>query len=136
MSRENVEIVRRIYEAGERRDGETVLSLYDPDIDWDMSRHPYAEMFGGGVASRGRDQLREWFRQWYEAFDNFQHVLEELIDVGDRVVSVGTDRALGRASGIEVERHIAGVWTLRDGLVTRVVWFDSVEDALAAAAED
>ena len=47
MSRENVELVRRVYEAAARRDSETVYDLYDPDVEWDMTRHPYGEMFEG-----------------------------------------------------------------------------------------
>jgi ketosteroid isomerase-like protein len=35
MSQENVEIVRRVYDAVARRDAETVLSLYDPDVELD-----------------------------------------------------------------------------------------------------
>jgi ketosteroid isomerase-like protein len=38
MSRENVEVVRRLYEAFSRRDNESPFSVYDPDIEWDMSR--------------------------------------------------------------------------------------------------
>lgn len=40
MSRENVEVVRRIYEAGARREGAAVLSLYDEDVEWDNSGSP------------------------------------------------------------------------------------------------
>ena len=37
MSEENVEVVRALYEAFVRR-GESPFSVYDPDIEWDMSR--------------------------------------------------------------------------------------------------
>jgi ketosteroid isomerase-like protein len=40
MSQENVEIVRRLYEAVAGGDSETVLALYDPDIEVDASRTP------------------------------------------------------------------------------------------------
>ena len=60
--------------------------------------------------------------------------LEELIDVGDSVVSVVNTRARGRASGVEVEwTHNAGVWTIREGKVVRVAWFAAREEALEAA---
>jgi ketosteroid isomerase-like protein len=32
MSRENVEIVWRVFEASARRDADAVLALYDPDV--------------------------------------------------------------------------------------------------------
>src|SRR5512132_2193102 len=38
MSPENMEIVRRAYDAAARRDTATVRTLYDPEIEWDMRR--------------------------------------------------------------------------------------------------
>ena len=35
MSQENVEVVRRVWEAVERRDNQAVFALYDPAIVWD-----------------------------------------------------------------------------------------------------
>ena len=129
MSQENVEIVRRVYEASARRDTETVLSLYASDIEWDMRRNPYGELFETDVRI-GHAELRAWFREWYAAFEDFEHECDELIDAGDHVVTVGTDRCRGRESGVQVERTLAGVWTLRNGKVVRVVWFASKEQAL------
>lgn len=133
MSRENVEIVRRVYEAAARRDSTTVLSLYDPDVEWDMSHHPYGEMFEPGGSRLGHEGLRAWFHEWYEAFEGFEHECQELIDAGEQVVSVGIDRAHGRESGVAVERHIAGLWTIREGRIVRVAWFPTREEALQAA---
>jgi hypothetical protein len=38
-------------------------------------------------------------------------------------------------SGIEVDYRPAGIWTIHDGQVVRVVWFASREEAVAALAE-
>jgi ketosteroid isomerase-like protein len=133
MSEENVDIVRGVYEAAAQRDTEAVLSLYDPDVEWDTSHHPMAEISSGFGIRRGHEGLRSWFRDWYEAFEDFEHELQELIDTGEHVVSVGIDRGRGRGSGLVIHRQIAGVWTIRDGKVKRVVWFVSRDEALAAA---
>lgn len=82
---------------------------------------------------RGHEGLRAWFRAWYEAFENFEHECQELIDAGDHVVSVGMDRGRGRESGVHVEQLVAAAWTVRDGKVVRVVWLPSREEALEAA---
>ena len=127
-----MEIVRRIYEAS--GDAETVLALYDPDIEWDMTRHPMSQMLQQKALVHGHAELRGWFHEWYAEFEDFEHHLVELIDAGDdHVVSIGTDTGRGRASGVEVNRRIAGVWRLRSGKVTQVVWFDRPEQALEAA---
>ena len=66
MSQENVELVRGIYDAVARRDSESVLALYDPEVEWDMSRGAWRELdeagrsiaatrdFEAGSASSGR----------------------------------------------------------------------------------
>ena len=131
MSEENVEIVRRIYEAGARRDSPTSLALYDPDVVWDVSKLGVAD-FGEGIF-RGREGLRRWFRHWYAAWEQARNDLEELIDAGEHVISVHTQRVQGRTSGIGVEVQQYGVWTIRAGKVTRVVWFTTRPEALEAA---
>ena len=37
MSQENVEIVRRMLAASDRRDGAAVFAGYDPEIEWEVS---------------------------------------------------------------------------------------------------
>jgi ketosteroid isomerase-like protein len=134
MSHENTEIVRRVYEAAARRDAATVLALYDPDIELDASQLGVAGLAGGNEAVyRGHDGLRRFFRGWHEAWTSIEYDFEELVDAGDEhVIAVVTRHARGRASGAEVERPFALVWTLRRGKVARVVWFLSRAEALEA----
>jgi ketosteroid isomerase-like protein len=119
MSKENVEIVRRVYEAAARRDAVTVLALYDREVELGPSRLG----IGGsavGIAGvyHGHEGLRSFFREWHEAWEHIEYDFEELIDgEGEHVISVVTRRARGRASGAEVERPFALVWTLRNGKV-------------------
>jgi ketosteroid isomerase-like protein len=133
MSRENVEIVRQVFDAEARRDASTVLALYDPEVQFDTSRGT----FGGVVGRRlyhGHEGLRRWFRDWYEAWEHVQEDVEELIDAGDEVVSVVTIRGRGRASRLELQlAHQPAVWTIRHGRIVRVAWFQTREEALEAA---
>ena len=136
MSQENLEVVRRVFEAEARGDIETLLALYDPDIEWDNSRSPVGDFAGTvGRVFRGRDGVQRAFREWYEAWEKVDSEVEELIDAGgEHVVSVFTYRARGRTSGAEVEfAHMAGIWTIRNGKVARVAWLPTREDALEAA---
>jgi ketosteroid isomerase-like protein len=134
MSQENVEIVRRVYEAAVRRDAATVLALYDPDVQWDGSRSRWSEVLPGNSVWRGHAEMRESFRAYYEAWDDLEDTVEELIDAGNHVISVTNTRARGRSSGTEVEwKGQAGVWTIREGRVTQVTWFPTRDEALEAA---
>jgi ketosteroid isomerase-like protein len=133
MSSENVEVVKRIFEAAARRDAAGVLAAYDQDVEVDFSGAPQAGMIGARVY-RGHEGLRRWFREWHDAWADVHDEVEEVIDAGEHVVSVVNQHARGRASGVEVEqKHVAGVWTLRDGKVIRVVWFSSRAQAIEAA---
>jgi ketosteroid isomerase-like protein len=132
MSEENVEVVRRLYEAAGRRDTATVYSLYDPDIEWDASRTERGTVTGRVV--HGHEGLQKWLREWYGAWEDIHDDLEELIEASEHeVISVMTQRGRGRASGAEVEDRLATVWTIRDEKIIRAVWFPSREEALEAA---
>ena len=132
MSQENVEIVRQVYAAAARRDPASVLAAYDPDVEWDVSRSPMARLVGGGVY-RGHEGLRSFFAAYHEAWENIDYAYEELIDAGDRVISIDAERGLGRASGVEVELTQYAVWTIHEGKIVRVVWFPTRAEALQAA---
>jgi ketosteroid isomerase-like protein len=133
MSQENVEIVRRLWDAASRRDVEAVLALYDPEVEFDVSRHPLTSLIGGRRVYRGHEGLRSFFRERSEALENVEDVYEELIDAGDHVVAVARIRGRGRGSGVEVELpHGAAVLTIREGKVVRVVFLPTRDEALEA----
>ena len=129
MSQENVEIVRRVYEAVARGKAETVHALYDPEVQWD---HSARKRGSGHGLYRGHEGIRRWFRAWNEAWVESDFRLEELIEAGDDVVAVVSRRGRGRVSGVEVQSPGAVLWTIRDGKVARVVLFPTRDEALEA----
>jgi ketosteroid isomerase-like protein len=128
MSAQNVEIVRRAYEAFNGDDPEAAIALLDPDVEWTLPAHfPDAETW------RGRDRVVEGLRSMATSFDSLNLEVHELIDAGDRVVALV--HIQGRAavtgldlSGMGVDGHI---WTLRDGRVVAVRMYGGTGDALA-----
>ena len=113
MSEENLEIVREVYEAAARRDTATIFTLYDPEVELDASALGVDGR--GGDIFRGHEGLRSLFGEWHESWGEIEYDYEELIDAGDRVISVVTRHARGRASGVEVEQPFALLWTIREG---------------------
>jgi ketosteroid isomerase-like protein len=131
VSKENLEVVRRLYDAVGRHDEATVLALYDPEVEFDSSRHPFASLIGGRRVFRGHEGVRSFFRERSEALGNVEDAYEELIDAGDNVVLIGSVRGRGRASGIDVELgRVAGVFAIREARIVRVVWLPTREEAL------
>ena len=133
MSRENLEVVRRIYEAVASRDRARILTLYDEGVEIDFAPGTLADHIGGTVWT-GHEGLRSFDRELREAFEDFETTYEELIDAGEFVVSVSRYRARGRASGVEVDGPLQfGVWSIRRGKVTRAAWYSTRTEALEAA---
>ena len=131
MSEENVELVRRVYEAIDRGDPTAVLALYDPDVVWDFTRSPFRNVFNRQTYV-GRQGLRDFTRERFEDWETMEDDLLDLIDVGDHVVSVVTTKGRGKASGAEVGKTHAGIWTIRQGMITGVEWM-SREEAFEVA---
>jgi ketosteroid isomerase-like protein len=128
VSRQNVEVVLDVFRALRERDNEGMFANYATDIEWDLSR--YSGGWTGEPLFRGHDGVREFWRQWFDAFTCYEaHALDPLA-VGDRVLVTVVERAEGKQSGVPVERVHGQVWTLRDGLVVRIQVLDSRAEAL------
>jgi ketosteroid isomerase-like protein len=131
MSRENVEVVRGIYEAVTQRDGATPFEAYAEDIVWDISNSGRADLMMKRVY-HGHEGVRQAWRESVSVFGEVDLEVDELIDAGDRVLAVVHDRVVGRASGAPVEAIHFAVWDLANGKVTRLRVFDDRQQALEA----
>ena len=132
MSQENVEVVRRIYEAYNRGDIEGMLALADPP--------PEFEFVPSGVlipdlsrVQRGPEGLRRLAEVFSGEFDALQMEIQELIDAGDQVYSSFTLQGRGKQSGVETTFDGWLVWTVRDGRIARLLGFTDRDPALEAA---
>lgn len=131
-----MEIVRALYDAVARRDSEAVLAIYHPDVEWDhRNNRELVGLMGGELVYHGHEGVRRWSRDFYEAWENVEAELVDLIEAdGDKVVVVLNYRGRGRVSGLEVGfTSMAGVLTIRDRRVVRAEWFRELAPALEAA---
>ena len=74
MSQENVEIVRRMYQAYLQGDADGALAYFDPQVEADNSRR-----VGGGIG-HGREELRGIVAEYAGAFEEFREEIEEMRD--------------------------------------------------------
>jgi ketosteroid isomerase-like protein len=129
MSREDVEIVRRILDAMNRRDVEAVIESATEDVvmDWSNSRGLLS-----GVR-QGRDQVKAAFEEFLEPWESLRWEPEELIELGDdRVLTVSTLEMRGRESGVKVNATGASIWTIRNGKAAGITLYQSKTEALEA----
>jgi ketosteroid isomerase-like protein len=131
MPQKNVEIVRGVYEALNRRDGETPFEVYAEDIVWMSS--PSRAGVGIDPVYRGHDGVRRFWRDGLSVFGDIQLEVEDLLEAGDQVLAVVREREVGRASGVPVENTHFALWTLSEGKITRMQIIDERRQAFAAA---
>jgi ketosteroid isomerase-like protein len=132
MSQENVELVRRIFEAVNRGDFEGALAL--------ANAPPEFEFVPSGVlipdlsdVQRGPEGLRRVLEGFFAAFDDIHLEVHELIDAGDRVFGSYTIRGRGTHSGAKTSWDVWNVWIVRDSRVVRWQGFTDRDAALEAA---
>ena len=127
MSRENVEIVRRGWEAYEGGDLSGVIALLSPDmVTYVAPPFPVAGTYGG---PEGFLQLTI---DWAEGFDDLVITGEEFIEAGEQVVVRSLHKSRGASSGVPVETDLWYVFTIGAGKVARVDIFNERSEALEA----
>ena len=127
MSQENVEIVRRVYEAFSSRNFDAIAELGHPDVEW----RPYLSDLGGEPV-RGIAAVQGYLESLAADWDELQVEAEEFREVGNNVLVFVRTWARGRESGAQTEIHAAHVVTLRDGKVWRHRTYIDRNEALEA----
>jgi ketosteroid isomerase-like protein len=127
MSEEDVDVVRRTWEAADRRDTDALFALYDPAIVWQSHYGPISGSY------HGHDGVRQFFREWTDALETFHARAEEFIDADHCVVVDVRVWARGKGSGVEAEMPQGQLFRVRNGLVTHIELFETKERALEAA---
>ena len=126
MSQQNMEIVRRFNEAGDRNDLPAILELLDPGFEWwDRTDDPGATVHRGHEGFvRHLAELEADVELWVE--------VKELIDAGEYVVAPARVHGHGRTSGAPFEEHEVHVFRLRDGKILELREYRDKAEALEA----
>jgi ketosteroid isomerase-like protein len=138
MSRENVELVRRLQptpdtdlvalfrsEAGAAR----LLELLGPSV------HEDIVVEGAGIQAGervGLEGLKAGWVDWLEPWETYRSEIADVIDAGDDVVVLVRDYGRRRGMTAEVEILGAVVWSVRNGKIARATFYSKREDALEA----
>jgi ketosteroid isomerase-like protein len=131
MSQENVEIVKRAWDAFNRGDPDAWVDEYAAD-DIDFRAAEGARDDHGPI--KGKDAMRAFVQDWQDTFDEFKGEPVELIDAGeDRVIGVIRISGRARLSGVETDLTYAELWTFRDGKIARGRQYWTRDEALEAA---
>jgi len=147
MSQENVELVRRAFDALERafdaywKEPRPIAAAIEAD-DWPEWREAFAFIDPGivwqtvllGNTFRGhREAARAWddFLRWAA---DYRPVVEEVEDLGgDQVFAVVGLHGQSKESGGRMDARFYDVFTVRDGLIVRLEEYATRAEALEAA---
>ena len=119
--------MRRWSESWSRQDVVGLSACFNEEIEVDFSN---AEGPFRGIYKGSADVIR-FCRSAWEAWDEITIAPEILIECGDECLVTATAlHAKGLASGINIEAHVAHVWTFRQGKISRCKLFQTMDEAL------
>jgi ketosteroid isomerase-like protein len=131
MSKENVERVERALAASNSGDAEALIAESDPGFEMHL-----VGVAGEPVFYTGASGIRQFFRDMAESWETFRFEASDVRDLGDSVLALGTVKARGRASGIDVEAPRAYIVEFVSGKATSMRGFHNHQKALEATGLD
>lgn len=134
MSKENVDIVRRYFDALNRGGSiaiDTVRAFCDPEVSFEDHSNPDESVF------KGHDEVERHFEDKYLEDltgppKEYHFDVEQLFDTNDEVVAVFFERHHGWVSGSDITMRVGWVFSFRARKIVRVQVFPDREDALRA----
>ena len=125
----DAEIVRRGIDAYNRGDIEALVELADPEV----TMVPVRALLEGGEY-QGHEGVRKFLADMDEDWENRRIEVDEIRDVEDGVLVLGTFAAKGR-SGTEVSYPLAWHSRYRDGKLLRLQAYSDRDAALQALSQ-
>jgi ketosteroid isomerase-like protein len=113
--------------AWREHDLEGALADLPQDFEWVVPGFP------GTQATRGPEGTLAFFRDWIDQWEDLRVDWEFEQGGPDAILALVDMRGRGRASGVPVELHFAQVWSFRDGVPVRMVFYTDAEDGRRAA---
>jgi ketosteroid isomerase-like protein len=127
VSRENVDKARAFIDAYNRRDFDTALADFDPEIEWVLPARQRSD------SGRGQAAVIRFFEDIDQTWEELWLEPQEYVDAGDRVATRLRHHGRSR-SGAEIDEELYHqVATFRDGKIVRMEYFGEWAEALEAA---
>jgi ketosteroid isomerase-like protein len=126
---ENVDIVRRCFEAYRASGLDATRSFLHPDFELDQVP---GTIFSG---TYGTYEAARSITEFQSAFHDFGVEPREFIDRGDRVIAVIEEHGRPSGSDAALRQTMFGVFTLRDGKIARLQLFRDRPEAMRAAGD-
>jgi uncharacterized protein len=124
---QNIEIVKKLYEAFVRRDINSILQLLSPDVEWGEPDNPHNPAAG---TRHGHNGFLEWLNIGRQAEEILALEPKKFLTDIDTVAVVGYTKCIAKPTRKSYETDFVHLVTLKDGKVIR---FKEFFDTYAAA---
>jgi ketosteroid isomerase-like protein len=122
-------MLSRGYQAFGSGDTQSVLALLHPDVTVEV--HTDRPDIGSEIYE-GHDGFLENFAELEDVFEDLKIDPQEIDQSEERIMVACRITGRGKGSGVAIEAKIFHVWTLRDGMATRLEIFSDSEQARIA----
>ena len=128
MSKENVALIKGIYDCFAVGDVPGVLGRMSPAIVWNEAQNfPYAD---GNPYVGPQAVLNGVFARCMSEWDGFTVAIDEILDAGDTVVALGHYLGSYKATGKAMRTQLVHVWRVTGG---KAAQFQQYADTLQVA---
>jgi ketosteroid isomerase-like protein len=120
-----LDALRRAIEAANSRDLDALTSFYAPDAVWEVA---------GLGTHEGTAEIRRFFEDWFDAYEEFEVELQETLDLGNGVafaVVVQRGRPVGSTGRVQLRYATTSIWV--DGMIALQTNHSDSDEARAAA---
>jgi ketosteroid isomerase-like protein len=133
-TRDNVAVVRSLFDAGRRDDLAGFLGLVHPEVSWLPST--VTLLNEGDGAYYGREGVRRWFEEVARVWPVYREAPTEFRDLGNnRVLAMG-NIAAENPQGTSLVTDAAWICIVEEGEVRGLCAFRNAEDAVWASGAD
>jgi ketosteroid isomerase-like protein len=126
-----MEVIREAFARWNEGDIEYWIQHAQPDVErWSK----YAALEEGGEPYRGHEGMREWRAEIDRNFELHEVFADDVHEIGGKLLVLGSVHFRGKASSIEMRHPFGWVCEMRDGALSRILFYSSHAEARSAAA--
>jgi ketosteroid isomerase-like protein len=128
MSRENVEVITRMYREWNRGDVDALADVFDAEAEV----RPALSAFLASTVYRGHEGVAAWHAETYEPWAELRAEPLRFVDAGEHTVVMLALHARVSGGEVDLDTEIAHVVTVRNGRIVRLDGYEDPDAALAA----
>jgi uncharacterized protein len=131
VAQEDIDLIRRLYDAFNSGGLDAIYEWLDPEIEWVNPPESIDHQ-----TFHGHEGVAAWYRELLSPqFDSVTFHPEEFVEIGGRIVVRCRGAVRTRGTGHELELPFTHLVTVRGGKVASVRMFSDTSEAMRVAGE-